>query len=821
MAPRLLPALLVPLLAACGGSGSSGSSVTTTRTALRASGDRVAGGEADALAASFLVAAGQGAAFPGWPAFTMGDARLAERIVFHAVAALEAQTLGTGAGATTEGSARNRRLAAAPGAPADQNANGTNLDETWALDLVALAQRAGAAAPEGTAAQLLPWRESSAALQNGGGGLRRSGHARHRTEAAAGVGEVEMEQLGRAMLARTVAGLRLLAESRGSQPGADPERGRLGLLLLQQVVAIEDTLLNALFFDGNALGRLAEPRTYDPARGRRWLTRSLRVTVDPRLGTAPDAYTPVDRASGLAALASVLQASAVLAWWGSDANPEPALRDLLQGNPFGELPGRVRGRVLQPRLLGDDAEEITWDEQIRPLLHSRCLGCHNNTFGSANFSVETYERVLAGGNNAAQYPTVVRGDHTRSLLWQILGGNTVPAPRMPQGGPYFAPGERSLVADWIDGGALRSPSQPPPVPRIGADLATVLVKNLEAMHFDAATGALLERHEGDAAVRVAGAAATGEALLALAAVASAMPGATRAEALLGAAAAFAAAHLLDAEDRAVDGYDLAQGRALGRGDLRAQARLCAGLLAAARVSGRSDARLAGRRLGRVLLGTFHDPARSQFYTRPESAAIRHTPADIAAVLEALREVAADGAILDPDPRAVHDRFVARTLRVAVLAEWDGLGEVLDDGRADSDGNGISEPGMAGARGRAPLFAAEVREGPDADPGLPGGAVSWSRDILPLFRAACAGCHVDGAARGLYRLDTLELARTPGESGGAYPLIVPGDPENSFLYRKLVDRTPRIGAQMPLAKPPLDPRHKELVRRWILEGALGR
>jgi hypothetical protein len=48
--------------------------------------------------------------------------------------------------------------------------------------------------------------------------------------------------------------------------------------------------------------------------------------------------------------------------------------------------------------------------------------------------------------------------------------------------------------------------------------------------------------------------------------------------------------------------------------------------------------------------------------------------------------------------------------------------------------------------------------------------------------------------------------------------VPGDPEGSLLYRMLVDRNPVYGHQMPLQKVPLDDRGKQLVRRWILEGA---
>ena len=69
--------------------------------------------------------------------------------------------------------------------------------------------------------------------------------------------------------------------------------------------------------------------------------------------------------------------------------------------------------------------------------------------------------------------------------------------------------------------------------------------------------------------------------------------------------------------------------------------------------------------------------------------------------------------------------------------------------------------------------------------------------------------------------TFFMLRQPGTSKNTQPLVVPFDPENSFLYRKLVDRFPAFGEQMPLAKPPLADHGKALVRQWILEGATDR
>ena len=196
---------------------------------------------------------------------------------------------------------------------------------------------------------------------------------------------------------------------------------------------------------------------------------------------------------------------------------------------------------------------------------------------------------------------------------------------------------------------------------------------------------------------------------------------------------------------------------------------------------------------------------------------------IAAVLDALREIVSDGTVAGAD--TAHDAFLVALRPVLAFAEWDGFGEVVSDGIADTDGNGVPEPALAGgAHGRAPVFAGEILAGPPPSAEPTNGPVTWSRHIQPLFRAKCAQCHLDGAARaqgGFYRLDTPTLARVPGQSGGAMPLIVPGDPDASLLYHKVKDRNPPIGVQMPQALPPMEPAAVELVRRWIEEGATSR
>ncbi len=174
-------------------------------------------------------------------------------------------------------------------------------------------------------------------------------------------------------------------------------------------------------------------------------------------------------------------------------------------------------------------------------------------------------------------------------------------------------------------------------------------------------------------------------------------------------------------------------------------------------------------------------------------------------------------------KALHleDRtFLSRLLPVLVYSETEATGETVGDEIPDTDGDGIPEPAHAGGDfGRAPMFVGQIKEGPELEPG--DGPILWSTHILPLFQANCAECHLGGAKRGEYRLDTPARLREPGTLNPGLPLVVPGDPEASYLYRKLVDRAPAAGDQMPLQQAPLSPHAKELVRLWILQGASAR
>jgi hypothetical protein len=426
--------------------------------------------------------------------------------------------------------------------------------------------------------------------------------------------------------------------------------------------------------------------------------------------------------------------------------------------------------------------------------------------------------VFRGGDKATQFsrPMIVRGEPEQSLLYLVLTPNPpVPFIRMPQGGS-LAPEDIDLVRAWILDGAR---SAPPGPPDIGVDLATVSYKNMVAMHLDP-SGALYARHDGDqgGAVRFVDVAATGATLQALAAMGHLATELPDLQQNLQAIAGFAVARLTDDEGAVVEEFDVAADTARGTADLFIQARMTAGLLAAGRALGSPAISGRGERLAQRLLAAFLRRSDGLFRSDLGTTGITYTPRVLAALLDALREMAAAGV---PDGVAVLQRLIGRLSPVLVYSEVASTGEVVGDGIADTDRDGVVEPAFAGgAFGRAPLLVGEIKEGLESPP-LLDGPILWSEHIQPLLRSVCAQCHLDGANQGEYRIDTPSLLRVKGAENPGMPLVVPGDPEASYLYRKLVDRRPPGGEQMPLQTPPLDDRGKELMRRWIAEGATSR
>ncbi len=94
------------------------------------------------------------------------------------------------------------------------------------------------------------------------------------------------------------------------------------------------------------------------------------------------------------------------------------------------------------------------------------------------------------------------------------------------------------------------------------------------------------------------------------------------------------------------------------------------------------------------------------------------------------------------------------------------------------------------------------------------AISYYKQIRPIFQANCQGCHQPAKASGKYVMTDFVKLLAGGESGSA--AIVPGKLDDSHLVAMI---TPVDGkADMPKDRPALAPGSVELIKAWIAAGA---
>ena len=108
-----------------------------------------------------------------------------------------------------------------------------------------------------------------------------------------------------------------------------------------------------------------------------------------------------------------------------------------------------------------------------------------------------------------------------------------------------------------------------------------------------------------------------------------------------------------------------------------------------------------------------------------------------------------------------------------------------------------------------LLATPVASAEDAD------AINFPRDIRPILSENCFQCHgPDARARkGELRLDIADEAL-----GHDPPVLVAGQPDNSVVWKRISSQDPDIRMPPPGSNRQLSDRQRELIRRWIAEGA---
>jgi methionine-rich copper-binding protein CopC len=92
----------------------------------------------------------------------------------------------------------------------------------------------------------------------------------------------------------------------------------------------------------------------------------------------------------------------------------------------------------------------------------------------------------------------------------------------------------------------------------------------------------------------------------------------------------------------------------------------------------------------------------------------------------------------------------------------------------------------------------------------------------VFTPICSKCHIGGGAPEGLQLDAAHsynlLVGVPSAEQPAVLRVKPGDPDNSYMVRKIENAPGITGQQMPLMEMPLPQATIDAIRQWITNGA---
>src|SRR5437899_6889209 len=90
-------------------------------------------------------------------------------------------------------------------------------------------------------------------------------------------------------------------------------------------------------------------------------------------------------------------------------------------------------------------------------------------------------------------------------------------------------------------------------------------------------------------------------------------------------------------------------------------------------------------------------------------------------------------------------------------------------------------------------------------------VSYYKDVFPIFKRSCTGCHHPGKLKGELDLTTYAAFKKGGKHGAAFKI---GDPKDSVIIDEISGKEP----SMPKEGDPLSPQEVAMIEKWIKAGA---
>lgn len=88
---------------------------------------------------------------------------------------------------------------------------------------------------------------------------------------------------------------------------------------------------------------------------------------------------------------------------------------------------------------------ISFANDVYPILESRCGSCHLGEFTSADLHMDTYDDLMNGSENGH---VIVPGNAKESILVEKISKG-----EMPKRGPKLTPAQIQIITDWINAGA--------------------------------------------------------------------------------------------------------------------------------------------------------------------------------------------------------------------------------------------------------------------------------------------------------------------------------------------------------------------------------
>ena len=99
--------------------------------------------------------------------------------------------------------------------------------------------------------------------------------------------------------------------------------------------------------------------------------------------------------------------------------------------------------------------QMDYDTEVQTIFNSRCISCHGTSGG---VTLTSYASTIASVGNKSGMLVISPGDKENSPLYNAIGPNPQYVSRMPTMGGYLSDDQINTIGQWIDEGALETPS---------------------------------------------------------------------------------------------------------------------------------------------------------------------------------------------------------------------------------------------------------------------------------------------------------------------------------------------------------------------------